>query len=216
MTPRLVCFDLGGVIVRICRSFDQAAHAAGLDLRLSTADLDRSRAQRRALTDLHQTGGLDSADYYDRISASLARAYSPDEVRRIHDAWILGEYSGVHDLVSDLLARPGIRTGVLSNTNDAHWHAMTASRRDLFPTPARVHHPHASHLLRLGKPAPAIYEAFELAADAAPSDIVFFDDLPENIDAARARGWLAHRIDPDADTASQMRAHLARAGVLPF
>ena len=47
----------------------------------------------------------------------------------------------------------------------------------------------------------------------APS-IVFFDDLAENVEAARAAGWNACPVDPHGDTAGQMRAHLINHGVL--
>jgi hypothetical protein len=47
--------------------------------------------------------------------------------------------------------------------------------------------------------------------------IAFFDDRADNIAGATARGWRAHRIDPDADRnpAEQITAHLTGMGVLP-
>jgi FMN phosphatase YigB (HAD superfamily) len=62
--------------------------------------------------------------------------------------------------------------------------------------------------LRLAKPDPAIYRAFERATARAPEEILFFDDLPENVAAARALGWQAVRVNPYADTVGQIRERL--------
>ena len=45
-------------------------------------------------------------------------------------------------------------------------------------------------------------------------DIVFFDDLEDNITAARAVGWDAVKIDHASETAPQIRAALEQRGVL--
>jgi len=44
--------------------------------------------------------------------------------------------------------------------------------------------------------------------------VLFFDDLGINVEAARSCGWRAERIDPGAETAPQIRAHLVRYRVL--
>ena len=82
---------------------------------------------------------------------------------------------------------------------------MVASRGDSdgspaqFGAPARLRHRHASHLLGLAKPDAAIYHAFAHQTGFSPNRIVFFDDLAENIQAARASGWNAHQIDHAGD-----------------
>jgi FMN phosphatase YigB (HAD superfamily) len=64
------------------------------------------------------------------------------------------------------------------------------------------------------KPAPDIYRAFEKATGRSGSQILFFDDLAENVAAAKSLGWHAERIDPTAPTDAQLRRHLAAYGVL--
>ena len=44
-------------------------------------------------------------------------------------------------------------------------------------------------------------------------EILFFDDAEENVQAARAVGWRAERIDPAGDTARQIAEALAQHGV---
>jgi FMN phosphatase YigB (HAD superfamily) len=65
----------------------------------------------------------------------------------------------------------------------------------------------------LVKPDAEIYRAFERATGAAPGDVVFFDDLAENVDAARACGWDAVLVDHGGDTAAQVLAALRARGV---
>jgi FMN phosphatase YigB (HAD superfamily) len=67
--------------------------------------------------------------------------------------------------------------------------------------------------LRLAKPDEAIYRAYEKATGVAGAEIIFFDDLAENIEAARAAGWNAEQIDHTGDTAEQVRMLLSRYGI---
>jgi len=127
----------------------------------------------------------------------------------VHAAWLLGEYEGVADLVRGL-HDAGVETACLSNTNHDHWEQMLAGE---FPALRSLRHRHASHVLGLRKPDGAIYEAFERATSRTPDRIVFFDDLEENVFAARARGWRAVHVDHTGDTAAQIRDALAELGL---
>lgn len=214
--PDLVVFDLGGVLIRICRSWAEACAAAGLDVRPASTDESASR-RRHELARRHGIGQIDSDAYFRLLSESMHGLYTPDEVRRIHDAWLLGEYAGVHELIADIKAA-GVATGVLSNTNHAHWvRLVPPSHGGLheFKAPGLVDRLHASHLLGVAKPDAAIYHAFHRTAGLAvrPDAILFFDDLEENVAAARACGWQAELVDYTGDTAAQMRSFLRARGL---
>ncbi len=222
---RIVVFDLGGVIVRICRTWEDGCRAAGLSPRdgIDRWEAPPAKERRRELNSLHQRGLIPSTDFYKGIALSAPGVYTADEIRRVHHAWTLDEYPGVGKLIDELHSA-GMTTGVLSNTNEAHW-ARLAPPIDQpateYPTPRRMHHVHASHLLQLIKPDVTIYHAFVNrtgfragAADTAHgSEILFFDDLIENVQSARAAGWLAHQVDHAGDPASEMRSVLREMGV---
>ena len=212
---RCVCFDWGGVILRICRSFEEGVTRAGLDLRPGTDAPDMKR-RRHDLAHEYQIGRLSRDEFLARVSAAMGGVYSAMEFERIHDAWLIEEYPGVDRLVADLLASPRIETAMLSNTNELHWRRQSRTDPELphFPTAGRLKHRHASHLLGLAKPEETIYRAFERETGFVPASILFFDDLADNIAAARSCGWHAEQIDHTGDTALQMRAHLRRYGVL--
>jgi putative hydrolase of the HAD superfamily len=44
----------------------------------------------------------------------------------------------------------------------------------------------------LMKPDPSMYARADELLGTRPGTTVFFDDKPENVDAARAHGWAAH------------------------
>lgn len=217
----LVVFDLGGVIVRICRTWAQACGVAGVAVRGDeTFGTPEMVAARRELSGAYQMGQIETDAFFQKLAAATGGQYTAEEVRRVHDAWTLDEYPGVNALVR-AIKRAGVPTGVLSNTNHSHWVRLAPPPHepaDEYPTPRLVDHLHASHLLGLAKPHESIYQEFERRVRAAgwhgsAGQIVFFDDLPENIAAAKALGWDGEIIDHTGDTAAQMADHLARRGV---
>jgi len=208
--PKIVCFDWGGVILRICRSFAEGCERAGLEVRdISEPEL---KARRLELKRLYQTGRISPAEYFKGTSEAMAGRYTPDEVERLDYHWLIGEYDGARELVEDLNALVGVSTALLSNTSEAHFARGTGLEPD-FPTISRLEHIHASHLLGACKPDETIYTAFERELDIAPNEVLFFDDLPENVAAAKARGWRSEQIDHEGDTAAQMRGHLRAHGI---
>lgn len=199
---RIVCFDAGGVLVRICRSWEEGCARAGIAAR-ALALPPGAEARRARLHDDYQRGRMECGEYCRKFASLTDGVFSEREIRAVHDAWILGEYSGARTIVERLNGVPGLATALLSNTDESHWKHPAMMGSDSSAV-SRVRHPHASHLLGYAKPDPAIYRAFELACGASAGEVLFFDDREDNILAARGSGWHAVRIDPDGDTASQV------------
>lgn len=216
-TIDVVCFDLGGVLMRICRSWEEACARAGLPLRdepvLRSPELIEAR---RTIKDSYEIGGMSCEDYVRAIAGATAGLYSAEEVRRIHDAWIIEDYPGTHDLVERLNQRNGITTACLSNTNRLHWHAGlgVSGGRPISPAVTRIRRRFASHEVGLAKPDARFYAHADSVLGVAPARVLFFDDLEENVAAAKARGWRAEVIDHTGDTADQMRRHLESYGII--
>lgn len=228
-SARVVCFDLGGVLVRICQTWAEACTRAALPVRnpewLASAAW---REARRAPGDRYQSGQLECAAYFAELAALSEGLFSASEFERLHGAWTLEHYPGALDFVCALNALPGITTACLSNTNHAHWVRLVgADGKNEYPAVAALRHQLASHLLGCAKPDARIYALAHakfsevLAAEGGasgsaplrPSDVIFFDDLADNVHAARAAGWTAFHVDPRGDTVAQMRTLLASAGV---
>lgn len=209
---RAVVFDLGGVIVRICRTWAEGCRAAGVPVR----DLDfvdqHPRAPFLQLVYTYQRGEIDTATFCRELSVAMDGVYSPQEVDRVRHAWMFGEYDGVAGLMDDLNRGPCI-TAALSNTSDEHW-GIIAGDPTIYAAVHRMQRHFLSQELGLVKPDAAIYEHVQSALAVDPASIVFFDDLEENVAAAVTLGWQAHQIDHTSDTAAQMRGVLTSVGVL--
>jgi len=199
---RLVCFDLGGVLVRICRDWPEAITAAGLPLRPSPISDPKHMDLLRTLMIDFGTGRIDLGQFASSASAALQHAYTSDEVIRIHHAVLLSEYEGV-DRAIDRIHQTDLVTACLSNTNHAHWDRMSE-----FPAVMKLRHRLASHEMGLHKPDVAIYRSLEQSLGFTGSEILFFDDLPENVEAARTIGWDAVHIDHTGSTSQQIEAAL--------
>jgi putative hydrolase of the HAD superfamily len=198
MPPPTACFDLGGVLVRICHRWEEAVAAAGL-----ASPRTGALADFRPLL-AYQNGDLALGPYLAELADWLG---FPDagHALAVHNHVLIEEYPGVAALAAELRAA-GWRLGCLSNTNEAHWDEMLRSGR--FPTVAGLEVKVASHEVNLSKPDPAVYAAFLAAAECQAEDVVYFDDHPENVTAAQSLGWRARLIDPAADPAAQMRTVL--------
>jgi putative hydrolase of the HAD superfamily len=203
----LVAFDLGGVLVRICRDWPQGCRAAGVACGADPSVSDPATVQD--LVSLHQRGMIPDHDFFEGLSRCTGAAVAAADARRVHQAWILGEYADVPQMLGEIVAS-GHRTACLSNTNALHWEQLQG-----MPFFQRLHHRHASHQMGLEKPDHRIFAAFQDRVNASGSGILYFDDLSPNVEAAAALGWRAHHVDPSRETVPQIRAALRSAGVLP-
>ncbi len=202
---RLVCFDWGGVLLRICRSWEEACARAGLPLPASPVD-EPIRRERRALSEAYQCGKLSCEDYFGLV-AKLSPGYGATDIEALHDAYLIAEYDGARELAQELAGHHRIASALLSNTNHRHW-----ARRSEFTAAASLEHQIASHNFGVAKPNAPFYQELERATGYSAGQIAFFDDLPANVEAACALGWQAVVIDHEGDTIAQVRRALS--GVL--
>lgn len=112
-----------------------------------------------------------------------------------------GEVEGVHDLVRRLAAR-GVPLFCLTNFGDELFARFRPQQPifDLFEDVV------VSGTERIAKPDPRIYEIVEQRSGREAGDLFFTDDNPDNIEAARARGWDAHLFTDAAALESQLKA----------
>ena len=214
---KIICFDVGGVLVRIHRSWPEVCRAVGLEARDDWSGEAATRAHQ-TMMELFGTGQIAEEEWAHRLSIALNGSYTPAELTRIHAAWPQAEYPGAEQMIDELHAA-GVETACLSNTTHSHWLRLTHRAPDgdgwpragapEFPAVQRLRRHFASHVMGLAKPDPAIYRAFEAATGRAGGQILFFDDLPPNVAAARALGWNAEVIDPLVETVPQLRRHLS-------
>jgi len=193
-------------MIEISHSWQMAAAVSGI------ACPKLSKGETR-LTDLHafdlyQVAEISLEGYLIELADFLG--CNVEDALKVHNGIIAAEYPGIAELVAQVRGLK-CRTGCLSNTNEPHWETLLIAER--YPTIHILDMKMASHLVGVNKPAHAIFERFCSEFGLEPGDIAFFDDAPENVEAAKDCGWNASRIDPSDDPPRQMREYLYGLGV---
>ncbi|MEM7625963.1 MAG: HAD-IA family hydrolase [Planctomycetota bacterium] len=214
----LVVFDLGRVLLRIVDDFDHACARAdrpalsGFSGDLSVHARRNSDPEAADLFNGFETGTIAVDDYAARAAAITGA--SPEDIIAILDACLIETYPGTVEML-DRLADLPTKTACLSNTNARHWQLITDPANPSYLPLERLDYPWGSQILGLAKPNPAIYRRVEELTDTPPDRILFFDDISENIDAARACGWHAELVARDTDNPiPAVTAKLEAYGVL--
>jgi glucose-1-phosphatase len=211
---RLVCFDIGGVLVQHCRSWVEGCEAAGLPVRHGE-DCTQLVQRRRHLSHLLTCGEIREPEFFRFMSEATSGLYTADEIERIHHHWLGAEYEGIASVIQELQSTGRVDTGILSNTNTTHWERLLSDGPGSeYTAPRLPRHKHASHVMGMAKPSPDIYREFAARAGYRGREILFFEDLPDNVEAAQMAGWQTVLIDHTGDTAAQVAAALCAHGLL--
>lgn len=204
---RAVCFDVGGVLIRITHHWRTAAEQAGI--RLGSGVSPEAMLADAPHFEAYQRGEVTDGQYLDAL-ASFLGGISTEDALRVHNHIMLEPYPETGRLVA-ALNDIGLVTGCLSNTNAPHWQDMFHSGR--FPANEALKVRIASHEVGLEKPDPRIFRRFEEQCNATGSEIAFFDDARQNVEAALSLGWKAQLIEPNRPTAPQMSEFLSARGI---
>jgi HAD superfamily hydrolase (TIGR01509 family) len=174
---RSIVFDIGRVFVRLdprpLMEFLAQHESVSEDLAGLIARIDLAE---------HECGRLSGAALIERMGALTAR---PVTAEQLHAKWV--DMFELEPAMVELARRLRPRYGVylLSNIGELHWNHLCRhyglDRLGHGALPSFV----AGHM----KPHAPIYAEAERRFALEPASTVFIDDRPENIAAARARGW---------------------------
>jgi FMN phosphatase YigB (HAD superfamily) len=191
-------FDLGRVVIDI--DFNRtlacwAGHAGCEPVHLS-AGFTRDEAYRR-----HERGDIDDAEFFAALRSSLGIELSDAQFLEGWNAIFAGEMPGI----SQHLARAAKRMPLyaFSNTNGAHVEHFSVAYADVLGHFREIF---LSSSIGLRKPDAAAYDHVVKAIGVPAARIVFFDDLAENIEGARARGMTAIHVTSPDDVADALVA----------
>lgn len=207
---RLVVFDLGRVLIRICDSWQHACEVASRPGALPEAD-PIQRAVMHELVQLVEIGAITQEIFCQRVGRLFGA--NPDDIHAISEAYLRGPFEGADKLIDDLHDH-GVQTACLSNTNANHWRMMTTLGSPNVLPLEKLTYQFASHLTGLRKPDAAIFNHVERHTGWGPENIILFDDAAENIDAARRQGWDGVLITDREAPLLQVRTALLERKVL--
>jgi putative hydrolase of the HAD superfamily len=191
-------FDLGRVVINI--DFGKAlacwAAHAGCDASDLATRFTPDESYRH-----HETGRLSDAEYFDALRASLGIDISDAQFLEGWNAIFAGE---MPDIASQLSrAARHLPLYAFSNTNRPHVEHFSVAYADVLRHFREVF---LSSSIGLRKPDAAAYDHVVRAIGVPASRIVFFDDVAENVEGARAVGIHAVQVKSPADIAETLAA----------
>jgi glucose-1-phosphatase len=191
-------FDLGRVVLNI--DFSRALACWAGHAGCAPSDI----APRWAVSESyhhHERGTISDEAFFDELRRGLGIAISDAQFLEGWNSIFAGEMDGI----SPLLARAAqhLPLYVYSNTNRAHVaHFTQIHAETLKPFRGLYYSSSIGHR----KPDAAGFDHVVSEIGVPASRIVFFDDLAENIDGARARGLKAVHVRTARDVADALTA----------
>jgi putative hydrolase of the HAD superfamily len=192
----VLLFDLGRVVLDI--DFNKAltcwAGHAGCAPAEIAARFVREESYRH-----HEVGKIDDAAYFESLRQSLGIRLSDGQLLEGWNAIFVGEMPGI----AALLARAAKRLPLyaFSNTNNAHVEYFPVAYADVL---GHFREMFLSSAIGLRKPDADAYDHVVKAIGVPASRIVFFDDLADNIEGARARGLIGVHVRSTDDVAKAL------------
>jgi HAD superfamily hydrolase (TIGR01509 family) len=180
---RALLFDLGRVVVDI--DFDRALAAWGRFSQLSPEDL-RAKFSHDEPYRRFECGTLAEQHYFAHLADLMALQCDEAAIRAGWNAILVAEIEETMAMIA--AARKHVPCYALSNTNPVHLQELRRAFPRVLEAFDKVF---CSHEIGCRKPAPESFTRVLQATGMAPAHVLFFDDLEENVAAARACGLQA-------------------------
>lgn len=201
MQQKVLLFDVGGVLV-------DWAGAQGL-VELTEGRLTAEQARRFwmefELLKPFETGQADGQEFARAAIADLDLAMTPYAFLEVFNSWMRGPFTGALEMVERI--HPDYRRAVLSNSNPIHWRRLI----DDYGLAGPFETLFVSHEIGQRKPDAEAYRIVCERLSQPAGNVVFFDDNPECVEAARSFGMQAIQVRGLA----QLSAALQELGALP-
>jgi HAD superfamily hydrolase (TIGR01509 family) len=191
-------FDLGRVVLDI--DFNNAITCWAAHAGCEPGDIVK-RFVRAEAYHHHETGKLSDSAYFESLRTALGIRISDTQFLEGWNAI----FAGAMPDIAPLLARAAKRLPLyaFSNTNNAHVEYFSLAYAEVL---GHFREMFLSSSIGLRKPDAAAYDHVVKAIGVPAQRIVFFDDLAENIEGARARGLTAVQVRSSDDVAAALEA----------
>jgi putative hydrolase of the HAD superfamily len=197
MSISAVIFDLGKVIF----DFDLLKFTSAFSKKTSKKgeDIKKLIFEYMDLAASLETGKINSLDFYGQLASATHYGGTYSEFSVIWND-IFTPVIGTIEILA-MTAKKN-RLAILSNTNELHFQYLKERYPGIFLLFSDFH---LSYQMRSRKPEDKIYDDVIKYYDAAPEELFFTDDMPENIEAAKKRGIKAYQFTTPANLLSDMR-----------
>jgi glucose-1-phosphatase len=195
----IVLFDLGNVLAHI--DFDAFWRCLDLETMDKRAPY---AAGYKSLTREYETGLIRTNPYLNALYHLFDDRYSIAQIRLAVESIIHEPVDGMLEIVKKVSTDH--QTALVSNTNDIHFRLSN----DRFEALRILHKHFLSYELHVMKPDVRFYQSILNGFDTPASDMLFVDDLEENVQAAIHCGMQGIRFE----NVAQFQLELKKLGIL--
>jgi HAD superfamily hydrolase (TIGR01509 family) len=194
-----VLFDLGNVLIYI--DFNAFWHDLGL---FRMEEIVPYRDGYAALTLQYETGYISTDDYLYGLRTVFNNKFTIIQLEKAFSSIIRQPVEGVTDIVQRVSITH--QTALVSNTNEIHYKLSLTK----FECLKILQKHYLSYRLRVMKPARGFYDAIIKDQGIHSSQMLFIDDLEENVNSAKSAGMQTVLFE----STKQLKADLENLGIL--
>jgi glucose-1-phosphatase len=189
---RVLLFDLGNVIINIdfARAINVWSHYAKLK-----PETLKSRFSLDASYERHERNEITGKEYFASLRELLGINLTNTQMEEGWNAINVGEVATVREVLHQ--AKQNFPVYAFSNTNPTHWAHLSSHYSEVLSVFQKVF---TSFELKKRKPHKEAFEVVIKEIGVNAENILFFDDLLENVEGARAAGLQAVHVQSIADT----------------
>jgi len=198
-----IIFDLGNVLIPL--RLDSINEIFG-NLTKDSITPEQLGINARDTFHAYETGKISTHQFLTNLKEYFKQGVSNSEIEM---AWnmILGDFPVAHVEMLKKLA-PGYRLFVLSNTNELHAEKFETEVPGVTHINDLFEKLHYSHIEGLRKPQMELYERVLKQNNLNPSETLFADDLPENLEPAEKLGIRTLHVTPGLDLPEWFRRQM--------
>lgn len=190
--------DLGNTLIKL--AYERVIESICRDATVSRDDLVEMLEAPGAYRDMER-GAVSFWEFYELL---CDKAGYRGSIREFHELWsdfFDGTVPGAEELLERIRTR--YRVAFISNSNEVHAELIPRKFSSLFEKDDRFIF---SHRFKVAKPDPEIFRRALDTIGATPHQVVFVDDLSENVAVARSLGIQAFQFIDTLTLTRQLEA----------
>jgi len=206
---RNIIFDYGNVIFNI--DFEKTQHSF-TELGIKNVERFFAHSGHDPIFNEFEKGNISSAEFRDGIRRITERPdLTDDQIDKAWNTLLIGVPPVNHEIL--LKAKQQYRTFLLSNINEIHLDYINnylkreyhIESNDVFFE--KVYY---SHLIRLRKPDPEVFEFVLKDSNLLPEETLYIDDSPQHLKTAREMGFSTYLMTKE----DSLEKYMYREGLL--
>jgi len=191
-------FDVGNCLIKL--AYERVLANICRDASVTRDELVEILEMPGGYRDMER-GAVTFRELYDFLCDRAGYRGTTLDLRRVWSDFFDGTIPGAEALLEQV--REKYRVAFLSNSNEVHAEVIPRQFSTLFRKDDRFVF---SHRFRVAKPDPEIFRRALEVIGALPHQVVFIDDLMENVHAARALGLRAFQFVNAGQVAQELQA----------